>query len=118
MTKQPPPQQEDTFHQARSRLVDAYARLEARLAGSLVRAERPVKGDTVASKLKTLRDAATTQSVEKTADALERHSALVQIRADLVQGVMHPIDIDGERSATFRNAREAVNTVQQTSLIS
>ena len=118
MAEQPPPQKEDTFHQARSKLVDAFARIEAKVIKSLDRAGRPIKGDTVATKLRALRDAATDTSLAAVSDSLDRLASLISVRADLVHGAMVLIDIDGERFANFRNARESVNKAQKATQIS
>jgi hypothetical protein len=113
MSTPPPPQNEETFHKARSRLIDSYARLEERVAKALDAAGMPIKGDTLASKLKTLR-----ALPEKSKTELDRLSELVQFRADLVHSPMVLIDRDGERSASFRNARHAASEVQPTLQVS
>lgn len=111
-------QKEDTFHQARSRLVDAFAKLESRLVRSLNRAGKPIKGDTVATKLKTLREAATDASISASGISFDRLGALISIRADLVHGEMILVDVDGERFASFRNARESIEMAQRATFIS
>jgi hypothetical protein len=111
-------QKEDTFHQARSRLVDAFARLETRVIKSLNRAGKPVKGDTVATKLKTLRDAATDASISASGISFDQLGTLISKRADIVHGEMILVDVDGERLASFRNARESIEIVQRASQIS
>lgn len=118
MTNKAPHQNEDTFHRARSRLIDAFAKLEAKLVSLLERAGRPIKGDTVASKLKTIRDSATPASIERVVPELDRLGVLIPVRADIVHGTMVLIDIDGERFANFRNARESVNRAQRATQIS
>ena len=114
MSKQPPPQKPDTFHQARSRLIDAYAKFETKLIKTLHRAGKPIKGDTVATKLRTVRDAATENSLAAVAGSLDELVKLIALRADIVHSEMVLQDIDGERFACFRNARESVNDVQKT----
>ena len=117
MPTSPPPQKEETFHIARSRLIDAFARIETRLVKLLDLADRPIKNDTVATKLKTLRDAATPESLVKLTESLDQLAPLFTIRADLVHSAMTLVDEDGERFASFRNARESVNKAQKSTQI-
>lgn len=116
MTKRSPPQNEDTFHKARSRLIDAFAQLEARVVVALRAAEKPIKGDTLATKLKTLSGIPNLPSDKK--DALDNLLQLIGFRADLVHGAMVLVDIDDERFASFRNARLACEDVQSAALVS
>lgn len=118
MTNSPSHQSEDTFHKARSKLIDAFARLEVKLVKALMRANRPIRGDTLASKLKTIREATTPESLSESSEQLEKLAALLPFRADIVHGAMVLVDCDGERFANFRNAREAVQSVQRPSQIS
>ncbi|KPL67624.1 hypothetical protein SZ64_05555 [Erythrobacter sp. SG61-1L] len=112
MKKNPPLQNTDTFHKVRSRLIDAFAKLEQRVALALHSAGKPVKGDTLGAKLTTLK--AQPGHVEANYDRL---AELVKFRADLVHGVMTFVDKDGERFACFRNARNVILQVQPASLV-
>ncbi|OJW59145.1 MAG: hypothetical protein BGO57_10640 [Sphingomonadales bacterium 63-6] len=71
-----------------------------------------MKGDTLGSKLNTLK----TQP-EHTSANYDRLAELVKFRADLVHGVMTFVERDGMRLACFRNARSAILDVQPASLI-
>lgn len=117
MTRNPPPQNEDTFHKARSRLIDSFARLENRTVIALKQAGWPIKRDTLASKLKTVREAAKTLASTEVDQMLERIAQLNQLIADIVHGIMTLVDVDGMRFASFRNAADAINEVQRPSQI-
>jgi len=118
MTKSPPPQNEDTFHRARSRFIDSFAKLECRTVLALKKAGWPIKRDTLGSKLKTIREATKSGVSDEITPVLERISQLNDVRADIVHGVMLLVDIDGVRFASFRNAADAINEVQRPAHIS
>ena len=115
MPAKPPPPNLDSFHKERSKLMDGFALVEARLVQAIARKGGLAKGGTLATRIKSLREQGATQHSAELEACFDRLQNLNALRTDLVHGTLGLIDHDGERFAIFSNARDAAKPVQSAS---
>ncbi|MGX7926244.1 hypothetical protein ACWPMX_06680 [Tsuneonella sp. HG094] len=102
---------EDSFHRERSKLIDAYASVEAVLVKAVTSKGEQGKGGTLATRIKAFRAAYPNLS-ESTEACLEFIGQQNANRTDIVHGVLGLSDSDGQRFAVFSNARDAAKDIQ------
>ena len=112
MPGKPPPPNLDSFHRERSKLLDAFACVEAQLVRAIVRGGGKAKRDTLASKIKTFREQRAGNISDEVAGAVDRLQELNSLRTDIVHSQLGLIDHDDERYAEFSNAGAAAERIQ------
>lgn len=112
-----------SFHEARSRLLDSYVRIEEAIGFLLSKAKVPVNGEFLGQRIELLKKAkpGPQYSKERRATVLlliAEFEPFQAIRADVAHGRLQVVTIDNEACACFVNARYCAASTRTGRLIS
>ncbi len=123
MTKPIPDVDIASFHEARSRLLDSYVRIEEAVGFLLFKAKIPINGEFLGQRIELLKKAkpGPQYSKERRASVLlliAEFEPFQAIRADVAHGRLQVVTIDNEPCACFINSRYCAASTRTGRLIS
>ena len=115
--------EQQEFHAERSKLLDAYVRVEEAIGALLAKAKIEVNGEMLGQRIELLKKAkaAPQYSKEKRKQVLEllpEFEDYLAIRADIAHGRLQIVRLDDEPHACFVNARHCANNTHIARLVS